>query len=135
MRLLLALFCWMPVLAGATLIWTDNIQTGSSPWGFDLIQCQHPIDTDTACNDANGANVSVVADPAGGPGKAMRYVVTSGGGGRAQAGIMSLANAAFGNQLANYGEVWIEEEIYLPSMPTPSGSYPWLSILDCKAWI
>ncbi len=116
---------------GGTIIWTDDIQNGSPPWGFDLIQCQHSIDTEVACSDANGANVSVVADPAGGTGKAMRhYIVTSGSGGRTQAGVMSLFNSAFATQLANHGEVWIEEEAYFPSMPTPSGNYPWLSIMD-----
>ena len=83
--------------AGAgTIFWTDSIQAGASPWGLPL-GCAHPISTPVPCSDANGANVSVVPDPAGGPGKAMRhYMDVSNGGGRAQAGTMTFMKSGNG---------------------------------------
>jgi len=83
------------------------------------------------CSDRNGANLSRVPDPAGGPGSAIRhYIVPSNGGGRAQLSTVTSTNPALASQLANFGEVWIEQEMYIPApLPSSSGKGPWLSLM------
>lgn len=112
------------------IIWSDSIQTGSSPWGFRFI-CEHPIGTPVVCSDSNGANISIVSDPLGGPGKAIRHYVVPTGGGRAQLGTSTFDNTALANQLASRSEVWIEQEMYIPGpIPTSTGKRAWISIMD-----
>jgi hypothetical protein len=117
--------------AFATVLWTDDIQTGSIPWGFRPLQTEHPIGTAVVSSDANGASLTVVADPAGGGGKAMRHYGASGmSSWRAQAGIWTGDNKAFADQIAAHNEVWVEMEIYIPEAIVSSGNYPFLNIMD-----
>jgi hypothetical protein len=122
-----------PPPPSANLIWQDTIQSGgASPWNFSFNNCEHPIGTNVTCSDANGANLSIVNDPAGGPGKALRhYINTANGGGCAQAGVITWGDANFNNQLKTKGDVWIEQEVYIPS-PAPSAALagPWLNLVS-----
>jgi hypothetical protein len=136
-HLAFALLCGVSLSIGlvspaeATILWTDDIQTGSSPWGFHGLWTEHPIGTAVENSDANGASLTVVGDPVGGGGKAMRHYGTAGTSSwRAQAGIWTGDNKAFASQIAAHNEVWVEMEIYIPEAVVSSGKYPFLNILD-----
>lgn len=119
-----------PGTGSGEIIWTDSIQTGPSPWGFRYV-CEHPIGTGVRCSDSNGANISVVPDPAGGTGLAIRHYIVATGGGRAQLVTSTLDNGALASQIQSRGEVWIEQEVYIPGpMPSSKGNRAWLSIMD-----
>jgi len=119
------------VALGGNVLWTDSIQTGAWPWGFSYSTCEHPINTTVVCSDANGSNLSVVPDPAGGTGKALRhYIDMANGGGRSEAAAITSRIPAFANQMNTRGEVWIEWEVFIPEAPTATGEGPWLSVMD-----
>ena len=119
-----------PATGSGEIIWTDAIQTGPSPWGFRYV-CEHPIGTGVICSDSNGANISVVPDPAGGTGLAIRHYIAPTGGGRAQLVTSTADNAALANQITSRGEVWIEQEMYIPRpIPSSKGKRAWISIMD-----
>ncbi len=123
-----------PVPGGtpATILWSDEIQTGASPWGFDGLSVQHPIGTVVFPDDANGANLSRVADPLLGGGFALRHFATfDTGGSRSQAGIYSFANTAFGDQARSAEGVWVAQEWYFPAALGAGGDYlPWINLWD-----
>ena len=114
------------------IIWHDTIQSDPNEWGLHL-GCEHPINgVKITCDAENGANLSRVPDPAGGSGWAIRHsIIPSHGGGRAQLSTSTLGNPAFATQLANYGEVWIEQEMFIPApIPSSEGNGPWISLMD-----
>jgi hypothetical protein len=72
------------------IVWTDSIQSGNSPFGFNDISTEYPIDNEVKASDANGANLSRVPDPLGSAGYAMRsYGALGTGGSRAQLALWS----------------------------------------------
>ena len=109
------------------LVWTDSIQSGSSPWGFDNLETQHPIDVTVAPSDANGANLSRVPDPLGGAGYAMRqFGRFDQAGARSQ---LALWSGAF-DDLATSGQaVYIAQEWYFPEALS-TDSWGWLALWD-----
>jgi hypothetical protein len=109
------------------LVWTDSIQSGESPWGFDMLETQRPIDVLVPPSDSNGANLSRVLDPLGGGGYAMRhYGRFDQGGARSQLSLWSgpLADLATGGQA-----VYVAQEWYFPE-PLYTDSWGWLSLWD-----
>jgi hypothetical protein len=95
--------------------------------------CEHPINgVKITCDAGNGADLSRVPDPAGGLGWAIRhYIIPSDGGGRAQVSTSTVGNPAFATQLANYSEIWIEQEMFIPApVPSSEGNGSWISIMD-----
>jgi hypothetical protein len=116
----------------ATILWTDDIQTGDLPWGFDGVGVEHPIDTEVIPDDANGANLSRVLDPLSGGGYALRHYATfDTGGSRSQAGIYSFANAAFSDQAKSAEGVWVAQEWYFPDAIGAGGdAVPWINLWD-----
>jgi len=124
-----------PAPVPSTVVWSDNFQTEPDyyKWSFFPV-CQNSansIPSGTLGSDAAGASLSRVRDPAGGTGWAIRHYLDSAAGGyRAQMSLASWTLAPFGTQLAK-GEVWIEQEMYIPApMPTAGDSDAWLSIQD-----
>ncbi|MBI3205165.1 MAG: hypothetical protein HYZ29_26740 [Myxococcales bacterium] len=122
--------------AGGTstvILWTDSIQkTASSPWGFDGVGVEHPIGTAVSPNDANGANLSRVADPGGGSGHALRHFGTfDSGGSRSQAGIYGFANTVFGAQAKSAEGIYVAQEWYFPAVIGAGGdAWPWINLWD-----
>jgi hypothetical protein len=111
------------------IVWTDMLQTGSSPWGFDGLEIEHPIDNPVDPDDANGANLSRVPDPLGGGGYALRHFgIFDDGGSRAQAGIWSSSNDAFAAQAMSPEGVWVAMEWYFPEVMRAEGA--WLNLWD-----
>jgi hypothetical protein len=117
------------------LVWSDSIQSGGGVYGFDQLGTEHPIGQTVTPSDANGANLSRVADPLGGPGYALRhYGVFDEDGARSQLGLYSFipSRQAF-KDLALSGEpVFVAQEIYFPEAVEAGGEEwaVWLSILD-----
>jgi hypothetical protein len=114
------------------LVWSDSIQSGNHPFGFDGFITQYPIGNIVEADDANGANLSRVSDPDGGPGYALRqYGVFDENGARSQLGIWSFAQDEF-RDLALSGEpVYVAQEWYFPETIEAGGDpWPWLSLLD-----
>lgn len=110
------------------VIYRDTIQTGVWPWSFDWTMLEHPIGTLVQASDA-GANLSVVPDPAGGPGKAMKHLVVWPG--RAQAGVVSTTNPIFSAQAKSAAGLWIAFEMFIPVAMSAGGDPgSWLSIMD-----
>jgi hypothetical protein len=120
--------CGTPV----NILWTDDIQSCNSPWGFDGIGVEHPIGTEVFPDDANGANLSCVLDPLSGSGYALRHFATfDTGGSRSQAGIYSFANTAFADQAKSAEGVWVAQEWYFPEALDAGGDYaPWINLWD-----
>jgi hypothetical protein len=113
------------------ILWADDIQEGQRPWGFSGLATQYNGKT-VAPSDANGANISRVPDPAGGPGFAMRHFAVFGPKvGRSQAGLWSFANPTFAKQAKSEEGVYLAQEWYLPEVFSAKGpSVPWISLLD-----
>jgi len=119
-------------VASVGLVWTDSIQTGSEPFGFDEWLTEHPIDNPVAPKDSNGVNLSRVPDPLGGGGYAVReYATFDGSGSRAETGIWSFSDPAFG-ELATSGQpVYMAQEWYFPEVLSAGGHYsPWIALWD-----
>jgi hypothetical protein len=121
-------------VAPVGLIWTDAIQSGGGLYGFDQLGTEHPIGTTVTPSDANGANLSRVPDPVGGPGYALRqYGVFDEGGARSQLGLYSFSESqsAF-RDLALSGEpVYVAQEWYFPETIDAGGDgWAWLAFLD-----
>ena len=116
----------------AGLIWTDSIQSGSWPYGFDEFLTERPIGTVVTPSDANGANLSRVPDPLGGAGYAIRqYGVFDQGGARAELGVWSFQQKAFRDLALSGTPVYVAQEWYFPETIHASGDeWPWLSFLD-----
>jgi hypothetical protein len=114
------------------ILWTDSIQSKVAPWGFDGYGTEHPIGTTVTPSDANGANFSVVADPLGGTGFAVRHFATfDTGGARSQAGIWSDFNTVFGKQAKSPEGVWVAQEWYFPQAISAGGdAYCWINLWD-----
>jgi hypothetical protein len=111
------------------IVWTDSLQTGTRPWGFDGLEVEHPIDNAVDPDDANGANLSRVMDPAGGSGFALRHFgLFDDGGARSQAGIWSFENEAFAAQARSEEGVWVAMEWYFPEVMEAEGA--WLNLWD-----
>jgi hypothetical protein len=109
------------------LVWTDSIQSGGSPFGFDNRETQHPIDVTVEPSDGNGANLSRVPDPLGGQGYAMRpYGRFDQGGARSQ---LALWGGAFGDLAASGQTVYVAQEWYFPEA-LHSDSWGWLALWD-----
>jgi hypothetical protein len=119
----------LPVPApGAAILWHDGIQAGLSPWGFDGLGIEHPIGLTVLGSDANGVNLSRVANPLAGGGFALRHYATfDDGGSRSQAGIYSFANDAFAAQAKSAAGIWVAQEWYFPAGITAQG--------DARAWM
>jgi len=116
-----------------TILWHDAIQPGTDPLlGFSGFGVEHPIGTPVTASDASGANLSRVADPAGGGGWAMRHFgVFDAGGARAQAGLYGDANTVFGEQARRPEGVWVAQEWYFPhAVGAESDPYCWLAVWD-----
>jgi hypothetical protein len=116
----------------ATILWTDTLQTGNTPWGFDGLAVQHPIGTDVVADDANGVNLSLVPDPVAGRGFALRHFATfDTGGSRSQAGIYSFANSVWNEQAKRAQGVWVAQEWYFPQALGAAGDpAPWINLWD-----
>lgn len=114
-----------------TILWRDSIQTGQRPWGFSGLATEYN-GAMVAPNDANGANISRVADPAGGPDYAMRHFAVFGNGGaRSQAGLWSFANPAFAGQALSDEGVYVAQEWYFPAALNAGGHWaPWINVWD-----
>ncbi|WP_235963711.1 heparin lyase I family protein [Tautonia rosea] len=113
------------------ILWADDIQEGQRPWGFSGLFTQYDgkaVEPD----DANGANISRVPDPAGGPGFAMRHFAVFGPKvGRSQAGIWSFKNPVFAEQAKSEEGVYIAQEWYFPEALSANGrGTPWISLWD-----
>jgi len=120
------------VTAPADILWRDDIQASAEPWGFDGIGVEHPIENEVPPSDANGANLSRVADPAGGGGEALRHYATfDAGGSRSQAGIYGDLNTAFGDQAKRPEGVWVAQEWYFPRALDAGGDQAcWINLWD-----
>lgn len=118
--------------AVAAIIWTDSIQAGASPWGFSGLGVEHPIGTTVSPSDANGANLSRVANPLAGGGQAIRHFATfDAGGSRSQAGLYGDVNTLFGDQAKSPEGVWIAQEWYFPQAISAGGDpYCWINLWD-----
>jgi hypothetical protein len=116
----------------ATILWSDNIQAGSDPWGFDWTNTEHPIGTTVAPSDANGANLSRVADPLGGGGYALRlYGNLDSNGARAEADVLSFVNSIFNSQAKSPEGIWVAQQWYFPqALSAGSDDYPWINLWD-----
>ena len=121
-------------VAPVGLIWTDSIQSGGGLYGFDQLGTEHPIGTTVTPSDTNGANLTRVPDPLGGPGYALRqYGVCDEGGARSQLGLYSFSqNQSAFRDLALSGEpVYVAQEIYFPDTIDAGGDgWAWLALLD-----
>jgi len=120
---------------GEGVFWASTEQTAGAPWGFSPngVECEHPIGTAVTCSDANGANVSKVPDPLGGPGYAIRHyavVEDAAGSTRAQVGVWWPYSDDFNNAMTSGQQVYFSEELYFPEEIVGTGEYPWLNILD-----
>ncbi|WP_152049662.1 heparin lyase I family protein [Tautonia marina] len=113
------------------ILWADDIQEGERPWGFSGLSTQYDGKT-VEPDDANGANISRVPDPAGGPGFAMRHFAIFGPRvGRSQAGLWSFRNAEFAKQAKSEEGVYLAQEWYFPEALSAGGqARPWLSVWD-----
>jgi hypothetical protein len=118
--------------SASPFVWTDSIQSGSSPYGFDEFLTERPIDHVVTPSDANGVNLSRVPDPLGGPGYAIRqYGEFDSGGARAELGIWSFQNEAFRELALSGAPVYVAQEWYFPEAIDANGDeWPWLSFLD-----
>jgi hypothetical protein len=115
------------------ILWTDSLQTGSFPFGFDGWEVEYPGDNPIEPDDdANGASLTRVPNPLSGGGFAMRHFGTfDAEGARAQAGIWSFENEAFARQAMSPEGVWIAQEWYFPEAVDAGGDdVPWLSVWD-----
>jgi len=119
-------------MSSANILWTDDIQNGSTPFGFDGFGVEHPIGTAVEPNDANNVNLSRAPDPAGGAGFALRHFATfDEGGSRAQAGIWSFVNSTFEAQAKSKEGVWVAQQWYFPeALSAGSHDYPWINLWD-----
>jgi hypothetical protein len=117
---------------GAKILWSDSIQSKVAPWGLDGYGTEYPIGTTVAPDDANGANFSLVPDPLGGSGSAIRHFATfDTGGSRSQGGIYSDVNTIFGKQAKTPEGVWIAQEWYFPQAIGANGdAYCWINLWD-----
>ncbi len=117
---------------GPLILWTDDIQSQVSPWGLDGIGVEHPIGTEVTPDDANGANFSVVADPLGGDGFAIRHFATfDEGGSRSQGGLYGDVNTIFGDQAKRPEGVFVAQEWYFPEVIDADGdAYCWINLWD-----
>jgi hypothetical protein len=118
--------------SGPEILWTDSIQSGVQPWGLDGYGVEHPIGTEVTPDDANGANFSVVADPLGGDGSAIRHFATfDTGGSRSQGGLYGDVNTIFGNQAKRPEGIWMAQEWYFPEAIDAGGdAYCWINLWD-----
>jgi hypothetical protein len=119
-------------VAPVGMVWTDAIQSGSGHYGFDGFETEHPVGQTVTPSDANGANLSRVADPLGGPGYAMRqYGVYDTGGARSQLGIWSFNQSQFRDLALSGAPVYVAQEWYFPEAMDAGGDpWAWLSLLD-----
>jgi hypothetical protein len=120
---------------GATkpkILWTDSIQSGSAPWGLDGYGTEYPVGTTVTPSDANGANFSVVPDPLGGAGRAIRhFAIFDTGGARSQGGLYGDVNTIFGNQAKRPEGIWVAQEWYFPEAISAGGdAYCWINLWD-----
>jgi hypothetical protein len=118
--------------SGPEILWTDSIQSGVDPWGLDGYGVEHPIGTEVTPSDANGANFSVVADPLGGDGLAIRHFATfDTGGSRSQGGLYGDVNTIFGNQAKRPEGIWVAQQWYFPEAIDAGGdAYCWINLWD-----
>jgi hypothetical protein len=115
------------------VLWSDDIQAGAQPWGFDGISVEHPIGTSVIPpSDLGGANLSRVVDPLLASAFALRHFATfDDGGSRSQAGIYGDVNTAFGHQARSFEGVWVAQEWYFPEALTASGDpSSWINLWD-----
>ncbi|MEW6752788.1 MAG: heparin lyase I family protein [Candidatus Latescibacterota bacterium] len=114
------------------MLWKEAIQSAGRPWGFSGIGVEHPIGTTVEPDDANGANLSRVSDPAGGTGYALRHFGTlDQGGSRSQLGIYGDVNTAFGRQAKTPEGVWVAQEWYFPEAVSAAGDRgSWVNLWD-----
>jgi hypothetical protein len=117
------------------VLWTDGIQAGTAEnWGFDYMMTESPIGTSVKPSDANGANISRVADPLGGAGYALRFYTDfsrSADGVRAEVDLLSQSNTAFAAQAKSTKGIWVAQEWYFPqALSAGNDDYPWLNLWD-----
>jgi len=124
--------------AGGTqvFVFQDTIQTETDAWwGFSDAACHRPVDGDgdPTCADAQGVNISRVADPAGGGGYALRfYTELNGIGVRAQLGVYGAWDATFNAAASSGNPIYCAMEMYIPSPAwyLNSGTGGWMSLGD-----
>jgi hypothetical protein len=124
-----------PVVSSANILWTDGIQAGTADnWGFDYMMTERPVGTSVTPSDANGANISRVADPLGGAGYALRFYTnfgSSAGGARAEVDLLSQSNTAFAAQAKSAEGIWVAQQWYFPqALSAGNDDYPWLNLWD-----
>ena len=116
------------------ILWTDGIQAGAADWGFDYVMTECPIGNSVSPSDANGVNISRVADPLGGAGYALRFYTDfsrSDEGARAEVDLLSQANATFSAQAKSAAGIWVAQEWYFPqALSAGSDDYPWMNLWD-----
>jgi hypothetical protein len=117
---------------GPRILWTDKIQSNVPPWGLDGYGTEHPVGTEVTPSDSNGANFSVVPDPLGGAGLAIRhFAVFDTGGARSQGGLYGDVNTIFGNQAKKPEGIWVAQEWYFPEAISAGGDpYCWINLWD-----
>ena len=122
----------------ATVFFKDKIQTANEPWGFDEALTEYPVGSflSAGARSDSKANLSKVADPAGGSGYAIRQAVHANGpgGGRSELGVWTLGgtNASLRSHLRTGAPIFISMEVYLPAHTQPKvpDSTPWLAMYD-----
>lgn len=116
----------------AEILWTDDIQSGTWPFGFDCWQVEHPIGTQVDPADSNGANLSHVPDPLGIGGYAIRHFGRfDNGGARSQTGLWSFTNPVFGAQVTSPEGIFVAQEWFFPdTLSADNHNWPWLSPWD-----
>jgi len=114
------------------LIWADSIQSGGEPYGFDEFLTESPIDNVVTPRDGNGANLSRVPDPLGGPGYAIReYGNFAQGGARSELGLWSFNQPEFSALVLSGAPVYVAQEWYFPKAIDAGGDdWPWLNLWD-----
>jgi hypothetical protein len=112
------------------IIWRDNIQDGELPWGFDGLGIQY-AGVHVVPDDANGANLSKVPDPAGGPGYALRHYANFDNSARSQAGIYSFVTPELAAQAMSDEGVYVAMEWYFPEVFHADRIHgPWINVWD-----
>ena len=117
-----------------SILWSDGIDENTAQWGFDWLETAYPIGNTLSVtnNDALGASITRVVDPITGTGSALRlFGQFDAGGSKAQVGIFSFANTAFGNQAKSNDGIYVAQEWLFPQVLSANGDpWSWIDLLD-----
>lgn len=117
-----------------TYLWQDGIQENVQPdwgWGAPGSGTAHPIETNVVPSDANGANLSRVADPLGGPLFCIRHYVNLNPSGRSQLGLGFPTSPALQAQIQKPTGILAEAEFLFPvALTTAVPHWQWINLWD-----